>query len=99
MYDALLENDTTNVVSRSSKMFWGRAANRPLWLPPDEPDGDAEGIQWLRRVCEAQAGGATNEEAEKAPDGAASEAIVAAAAETSGVDDQAVENDDKGKLS
>jgi hypothetical protein len=54
LYHALLEYDKGDVVRSSSKMFWGRAAERPLWLPPDEPDDDAEGIAWLREVCAAQ---------------------------------------------
>ena len=99
LYDALLENDTTNVVSRSSKMFWGRAANRPLWLPPDEPDDDAEGIRWLREVDEAQAEGATAERAEAALDGESSDTKIAAAPEASGANHENVEKDDKGKLS
>ena len=51
LYRALLEFDEGGVVRGSSRMFWGRAAERALWLPPDEPDGGAEGIQWLREVC------------------------------------------------
>jgi hypothetical protein len=29
-------------------MYWRRAAERDLHLPPDEEDEDAEGIAWLR---------------------------------------------------
>lgn len=66
LYHALLEHDTDNVVRSSSKMFWGRAANRPLWLPPDEPDDDAEGIRWLRQVADGMVleGAATDETAQ-----------------------------------
>ena len=51
LYRALLEFDEGGVVRGSSRMFWARAAERALWLPPDEPDGGAEGIQWLREAC------------------------------------------------
>ena len=54
LYHALLEYDTSDVVRKSSKMFWWRAAERPLWLPPDEPNDNADGIRWLKEVCEAQ---------------------------------------------
>lgn len=54
-YRALLEHEN-GAVRSSTKMFWKRAAERPLWLPPDEPDDDAEGIEWLREVCEANEG-------------------------------------------
>lgn len=54
LYHALLEYDTSDVVRSSSKMFWWRAAGRPLWLPPDEPDDDADGVRWLKKVCEEQ---------------------------------------------
>lgn len=54
LYHALLEYDTSDVVRSSTKMFWWRAAERPLWLPPDEPHDDADGIRWLKEVCEAQ---------------------------------------------
>ena len=99
LYGALVENDTCNVVSRSSKMFWGRAAHRPLWLPPDEPDDDAEGIRWLREVCEAEAERATAEKAEEALDGEASEINLSSAPEVGGTNHEEVEEDDKGKLS
>ena len=52
LYHALLEHDTSDAVRSSSKMFWWRAAERGLWLPPDEPDDDADGIRWLKEVCE-----------------------------------------------
>ena len=51
LYRALLVFDEGGVVRGSSRMFWARAAERALWLPPDEPDGGAEGILWLREVC------------------------------------------------
>lgn len=35
-------------VSPRSQMYWRRAAERELHLPPDEEDEDAEGIAWLR---------------------------------------------------
>ena len=35
-------------VSPRSQMYWRRAAERALHLPPDEEDEDAEGIAWLR---------------------------------------------------
>ncbi|KAM0716743.1 hypothetical protein Q7P37_008188 [Cladosporium fusiforme] len=37
----------TGVVSSRSQMYWRRAAERALHLPPDEDDDDAEGIEWL----------------------------------------------------
>lgn len=35
-------------VSPRSQMYWRRATERELHLPPDEEDEDAEGIVWLR---------------------------------------------------
>lgn len=29
-------------------MYWQRAAERPLHLPPDEADENAKGVEWLR---------------------------------------------------
>ncbi|CZT24877.1 uncharacterized protein RCC_10605 [Ramularia collo-cygni] len=49
-YDALLECDEEQVVGRKSLMYWERAAKRPLHLPPEEDDEDAEGVTWLRYV-------------------------------------------------
>jgi len=40
--------DVVRVVSSKSQMYWRRAAERPLHLPPDEDDEDAEGVAWLR---------------------------------------------------
>jgi hypothetical protein len=31
-------------------MYWRRAAERDLYLPPDEEGEDAEGIAWLRET-------------------------------------------------
>lgn len=39
--------DVTANVSPESRMFWARAAERPLYLPPNEGD-DADGIAWLK---------------------------------------------------
>ena len=60
LYCALLKYDEDGVVRDSTKMFWARAAERPLWLPPDEAHEDAEGIRWLREVSEV-----TDEEGER----------------------------------
>lgn len=37
-----------DTVSPRSQMYWRRAAERELRLPPDEEDEEAEGIEWLR---------------------------------------------------
>ncbi len=71
LYHALLEYDTNDVVRSSSKMFWWRAAERPLRLPPDEPDDDADGIRWLKEVCKAQADSKAVEEVRMAEEGQA----------------------------
>lgn len=47
-YAALQDEHITGVVSAKSQMFWRRAAERPLHLPPDEEDEKAEGIKWLK---------------------------------------------------
>lgn len=55
-YEALIGYDTPGKVGEKSKMFWRRAAERPLWVPPEEEDDDgAEGIEWLRAEVEAEA--------------------------------------------
>ncbi|SMY22272.1 unnamed protein product [Zymoseptoria tritici ST99CH_1A5] len=48
-YQALIDN-SGDVVSARSKMYWQRAAERPLHLPPAESDEDATGIEWLNGV-------------------------------------------------
>ena len=42
------DEEVTETVSPRSQMYWRRAAERGLHLPPDEEDEDAEGIEWLR---------------------------------------------------
>ena len=42
------DEEVTETVSPRSQMYWRRAAERDLHLPPDEEDEDAEGIEWLR---------------------------------------------------
>ena len=42
------DGEVTDTVSPRSQMYWRRAAERDLHLPPDEEDEDAEGIAWLR---------------------------------------------------
>lgn len=42
------DEDVTSFISPRSQMYWRRAAERPLHLPPDEDDEGAEGIGWLR---------------------------------------------------
>lgn len=42
------DEKVTSSVSPRSQMYWRRAAERALHLPPDEEDEDAEGIAWLR---------------------------------------------------
>jgi hypothetical protein len=44
----LTDEEVTETVSPRSQMYWRRAAERDLHLPPDEEDEDAEGIAWLR---------------------------------------------------
>lgn len=44
--------DATKIVGSKSQMYWRRAAERPLHLPPDEDDEDAEGVAWLRGLVE-----------------------------------------------
>lgn len=44
-YQALVEHG--DPVSPRSRMYWQRAAERPLYLPPDEDDESATGIEWL----------------------------------------------------
>ncbi|QIX01107.1 hypothetical protein AMS68_006624 [Peltaster fructicola] len=49
-YHAFLQTDSEVIarVSPTSRMYWKRAAERALRLPPDEDDDEAEGIEWLR---------------------------------------------------
>ena len=42
------DEEVTDSVSPRSQMYWRRAAERDLHLPPDEEDEGAEGIAWLR---------------------------------------------------
>lgn len=42
------DEDVKSRVSPRSQMYWRRAAERPLYLSPDEDDDGAEGIEWLR---------------------------------------------------
>jgi hypothetical protein len=42
------DEKVTSSVSPRSQMYWRRAAERDLHLPPDEEDEDAEGIAWLQ---------------------------------------------------
>nr|OQO23521.1 hypothetical protein B0A51_09514 [Rachicladosporium sp. CCFEE 5018] len=45
----LLESDDVKkAVSARSLMYWKRAAERGLHLPPDEDDDGAEGVKWLQ---------------------------------------------------
>ncbi|EME84152.1 uncharacterized protein MYCFIDRAFT_195285 [Pseudocercospora fijiensis CIRAD86] len=46
-YEALKKYEEGRV-SRRSLMYWQRAAERPLHLPPDESNDDAAGVAWLR---------------------------------------------------
>lgn len=49
MHDFLSTDEkVTKSVSPRSQMYWRRAAERDLHLPPDEEDEGAEGIAWLR---------------------------------------------------
>lgn len=40
--------DVAKSVSSKSQMYWRRATERPLHLPPDEDDEAAQGVPWLR---------------------------------------------------
>ena len=40
--------DNASGVSPRSLMYWRRAVERPLHLPPDDEDDNAPGISWLR---------------------------------------------------
>lgn len=42
------DDEVTDTVSPRSQMYWRRATERALHLPPDEEDEGAEGISWLR---------------------------------------------------
>lgn len=42
------DEEVTDTVSPRSQMYWRRAVERELHLPPDEEDEDAEGIAWLK---------------------------------------------------
>jgi hypothetical protein len=42
------DEEVTDTVSPRSQMYWRRAAERDLHLPPDEEDEDVDGIAWLR---------------------------------------------------
>jgi hypothetical protein len=42
------DEEVTDSVSPRSQMYWRRATERDLHLPPDEEDEGAEGIAWLR---------------------------------------------------
>lgn len=44
------DEEVVSVVGSKTQMYWRRAAERPLHLPPDEDDEGAEGITWLRKV-------------------------------------------------
>jgi hypothetical protein len=44
------DEKVTSSVSPRSQMYWRRAAERDLYLPPDEEGEDAEGIAWLRET-------------------------------------------------
>ncbi|KXS94801.1 hypothetical protein AC578_4054 [Pseudocercospora eumusae] len=46
-YEALKQHEEGRV-SRRSLMYWQRAAERPLYLPPEESNEEATGIAWLR---------------------------------------------------
>lgn len=43
-----MDEEVIGAVSPRSQMYWRRAAERDLHLPPDEEDEDAKGIAWLR---------------------------------------------------
>lgn len=49
-FHSYLETDPEVIakVSSTSRMYWKRAAERALRLPPDEDDDAADGIDWLR---------------------------------------------------
>ena len=47
---ALEGNDSEAVVGARSRMYWDRAMDRAIHLPPDEEDEDAVGIQWLKEA-------------------------------------------------
>lgn len=49
LYENLTVGNKRDKVGKRSKMFWKRAATRELWLPPGEDDGDADGVEWLKR--------------------------------------------------
>jgi hypothetical protein len=46
------DEQVTGTVSLRSQIYWSRAAERGLWLPPDEEDEGAEGIVWLRDAAD-----------------------------------------------
>ena len=46
-HNALVANAGDQVSSRSL-MYWKRAAERPLHLPPDESNEEAAGVKWLK---------------------------------------------------
>ncbi|KAK3718120.1 hypothetical protein LTR37_005235 [Vermiconidia calcicola] len=48
LHRALLVNDPAKEVCESTRMYWARAAQRPLHLPPSEDNNTAQGIPWLR---------------------------------------------------
>ena len=51
-YDALIRVAQENkaVISQRTLMFWQRAAERPLYLPPDMEEGEDSRKDWLWRV-------------------------------------------------
>ncbi|KAL8822317.1 MAG: hypothetical protein Q9170_008396, partial [Blastenia crenularia] len=38
------------VISQKTMMFWRRAAERPLYLAPEDDDDEGRGLEWLYRV-------------------------------------------------
>ncbi|GAB7360106.1 hypothetical protein MBLNU230_g7869t1 [Neophaeotheca triangularis] len=49
-FTALREHGDGAEVGERTKDYWLRAVERPLHLPPDENDADAEGVAWLRGI-------------------------------------------------
>lgn len=47
-HQSLLGNDSEAVIGERTKMFWERAARRPLRLAPEEEGENAGGVAWLR---------------------------------------------------
>lgn len=48
--EVVMEGVGRGIVNRRSLMFWTRAAERELYVPPDNDDGDEDGVEWLMNV-------------------------------------------------